>query len=322
MADPVKVGSRWRHRLMVHGVRVSGTFDTKSAALKWEAHQRMALTQTEQQRAVNKTCADAFRRYELEVSRTKRGYRWEAGRLAAMAASSLGPVTMAQLSPSHIAAWRDERLRSVQGGTVTREMNLLSHVFSVARKEWQWLVTNPTRDVARPRAKPHRDRRISQDEIDRICIALRWPNDGSVMAPETVQQRIALAFLFAIETAMRAGEICGLRAGDVHGRVARLKMTKNGYPRAVPLSPRAVEIWSMVPNGFGLTTPTLDAMFRLARQRAGVEGLTFHDTRHEAITRLASKINVLDLARMVGHRDIKQLQTYYNATAEDIAQKL
>ncbi|MYM21465.1 tyrosine-type recombinase/integrase [Duganella sp. FT135W] len=322
MSSPVKVGIKWRHRIMVHRVRVSGTFDTKAAALKWEAHQRMTLGQGEQQLAVTKTCAEAFRRYEIEVSRTKRGYRWEAGRLAAMAASSLGPITMAQLSTSHIAAWRDERLRSVQGGTVTREMNLLSHVFSVARKEWQWLQTNPTRDVARPRPKPHRDRRISQDEIDRICIALRWPSDGSITAPETIQQRIALAFLFAIETAMRAGEICGLRAGDVHGRVAHLKMTKSGYPRYVPLSPRAVEIWSMVPNGFCITTATLDAMFRMARHRAGVEGLTFHDSQHEAITRLASKINVLDLARMVGHRDIKQLQTYYNATADDIAQKL
>lgn len=321
MSSPVKVGARWRHRVMVNGVRASGTFDTKAAALKWEAQQHLTLGQV-QQVALTKTCADAFRRYEIEVSRTKRGHRWEAGRLAAMATSSLGPITMAHLTSSHIAAWRDERLRSVQGGTVTREMNLLSHVFSVARKEWQWLSTNPTKDVARPKAKPHRDRRISEDEINRICVALRWPNDGTVSAPETIQQRIALAFLFAIETGMRAGEICGLCSGDVHGCVARLKMTKNGFPRNVPLSPRAMEIWTMVPKGFDITTATLDAMFRMARKRAGIEGLTFHDTRHEAITRLAGKLNVLELARMVGHHDIKQLQTYYNASAEDIAKKL
>lgn len=321
MASPYKDGKRWRHRIMVQGVRVSGTFDTKAAALKWETEQRVALS-SGLRVSVTTTCADAFRRYELQVSKGKRGHRWEAARLAAMAASSLGPITMADLKSSHIAAWRDERLRSVQGGTVTREMNLLSHVFSVARKEWQWLLENPTRDVARPKAKPHRDRRITEEEIERICLALRWPNDGSAAAPETVQQRIALAFLFAIETAMRAGEICGLRAGDVNGCVARLKMTKNGFPRNVPLSPRAMEIWSMVPEGFGITTATLDAMFRTARARAGVDGLTFHDTRHEAITRLASKLNVLDLARMVGHHDIKQLQTYYNPTPEDIAKKL
>ena len=50
--------------------------------------------------------------------------------------------------------------------------------------------------------------------------------------------------------------------------------------------------------------------------------LHFHDTRHEGITRLASVLGVLELARAVGHRDLRMLQTYYNATAEDIAKKL
>lgn len=321
MSEPIKNGRRWRHRIMIDGVRVTGTFDTKGAALKWEAQQRIALS-SGLVLSVSKTCADAFRRYELEVSKKKRGYRWEATRLAAMAATPLGSVQISAVNASDIAAWRDQRLRSVQGGTVTREMNLLSHVFSVARKEWKWIATSPTTDVARPRAKPHRDRRISQDEIERICVAHNWRHDAKDLVPETKQQRVALVFPSAIETAMRAGEICALRIGDASGAVARLHMTKNGFPRDVALSPRALAIWSMVPEGFGVTTASLDAMFRVARHKAGIEGLTFHDTRHEAITRLAAKLHVLDLARMVGHQDIKQLQTYYNPTAADIARRL
>lgn len=50
--------------------------------------------------------------------------------------------------------------------------------------------------------------------------------------------------------------------------------------------------------------------------------LTCHDTRHEAITRLAAKMNVLSLARIVGHRDIKMLMIYYNKSAEDLAKQL
>jgi len=50
--------------------------------------------------------------------------------------------------------------------------------------------------------------------------------------------------------------------------------------------------------------------------------MTFHDTRHEALTRIARKLDVLDLARMVGHRDARSLMIYYNATAEEIAQRL
>jgi len=63
-------------------------------------------------------------------------------------------------------------------------------------------------------------------------------------------------------------------------------------------------------------------LFRRACQLAGVTGLTFHDTRHEALTRLARKLEVLDLAQMVGHRDPRSLMIYYNATASEIAGRL
>lgn len=67
---------------------------------------------------------------------------------------------------------------------------------------------------------------------------------------------------------------------------------------------------------------TLDVLFRRLRDQAGIVGLTFHDSRHEAITRLAGKLEVLELARMVGHKNLNQLLTYYNKTAAELAQKL
>ena len=73
---------------------------------------------------------------------------------------------------------------------------------------------------------------------------------------------------------------------------------------------------------FGISTASLDALFRKARERSCIEGLTFHDRRHAAITRLAKKLNVLDLTRIVGHRDLRMLQVYYNESAKDIAAKL
>jgi integrase len=57
-------------------------------------------------------------------------------------------------------------------------------------------------------------------------------------------------------------------------------------------------------------------------KQTGIEDLRFHDSRHEAITRLARKLDVLDLARMIGHRDLKSLMIYYNATASEIAARL
>ena len=139
--------------------------------------------------------------------------------------------------------------------------------------------------------------------------------------------RLPHAFLFAIESGMRAGEIVGMRwdAVDLERRVVTLPMTKNGDARQVPLSSEAVRLLKALPEGepvFQLSSQNLDALFRKMRDRAAIEGLNFHDSRHEAITRLSRKLDVLALAKMVGHRDIKMLQRYYDATAEELARRL
>jgi len=63
-------------------------------------------------------------------------------------------------------------------------------------------------------------------------------------------------------------------------------------------------------------------LFRAARDPLPIENLCFHDTRHEAITRLARKLEILDLARTIGHKDLRSLMIYYNATASEIAGRL
>ena len=159
-----------------------------------------------------------------------------------------------------------------------------------------------------------------RNEIDRFTLASGF-DECSVTQ---VKQRVGVAFLFAIETAMRAGEICSLTKAKVNGAVATLSDTKNGTRRNVPLSRRAVELLCFLPERegheplFGITPASLDANYRKIRAAAGISGLNFHDTRHEAITKLVSKLNVLELARAVGHRDLKMLQIYYNETAENL----
>jgi integrase len=47
-----------------------------------------------------------------------------------------------------------------------------------------------------------------------------------------------------------------------------------------------------------------------------------HDTRHEGVSRLAKKLTMMDLAKMVGHRDPRSLMIYYEPSAEELAAKL
>lgn len=131
-------------------------------------------------------------------------------------------------------------------------------------------------------------------------------------------------FLFAIETAIRAGEIASLNINTVFldKRVSELPMTKNGTKRRVPLPSRAIETLKQVDYDFNLNTAQIDSNFRKYRKTAGITDLHFHDTRHQAITDLASKITVLNLARITGITDLKVLMIYYNQTAEEIAKLL
>ena len=71
-----------------------------------------------------------------------------------------------------------------------------------------------------------------------------------------------------------------------------------------------------------MTSAVASTLFRRARFAAGIHDLTFHDARHEAVSRLAQRLDVLDLARMIGHRDVRSLMVYYNPSAEELADKL
>lgn len=301
----------------------SRTFDTRAEAKAW-AELREEDLRLGRLSSRSATLGEAMRRYARDVSPTKRGARWERLRLNALLSWDRTRKTIASLTPNDVAAWRDARLREVSPATVAREMNLLRSVLEMARKEWGLIRDNPMNDVRRPTQPPARRRRVSQDEAERLCAALGyvWPTK-----PANASQRVALAFLFALETAMRSGEIVGLVPADVHlrERYVNLPRTKNGDARQVPLSPQAVKILQLLRDSvpvFGLTSAIRDALFRKARKRAWLEDLHFHDARAEAIWRLSKKLDVLQLARAVGHRDIRSLMLYYAESATDLAKRL
>lgn len=73
---------------------------------------------------------------------------------------------------------------------------------------------------------------------------------------------------------------------------------------------------------FGIQSQTLDTLFRRARDRAGLSGFTFHDTRHTAATRLAQRLHVLDLCRVFGWEKTTRALTYYQPKVSDLAKRM
>lgn len=307
------------------GVRKSRSFRTKAQAAAWAADVERDILAGKNSGVQNRPFADLLQQYAAKVSPGKRGQRWEVLRIDAICRDPLGAVMLPDLRPADFADYRDRRLQVVKAGTVLREWNLLSHALNVAISEWGWLTLNPLKSVKRPKEPPPRDRRLSQDEIDRLLFALGYDFDCPV---DTVSSRVGAAMLFAIETAMRAGEICGVTWGDVDldKRIVHLPKTKNGFARVVPLSLEAIRLINQMDINsslvFNLRTSQVDALFRKAKSRAMIDDLHFHDTRAEAITRLAAKVDILTLARITGHRDLKMLQVYYRESMEDVAKRI
>ncbi len=311
---------KWQAQIARNGIRKSSSFATKREAQDWAARQEYLVTNAEPPQT-KLTLKDAFDRYAREESPKRRGERWEVVRLERLSSDKIADKRLADLEPADFAEWRDRRAKEVAPATVRREMTLMSSVLTTARREWGLISHNPISDIRKPASPPPRDRRVSADEIDKLIKA-----GGTDLSK--AQARAVHAFRFAVETAMRAGEIVGLtdKTVDRDTRVATLPKTKNGTARKVPLSTAALGLLDELPETdgplFDLSNQQIDAMFRKARDKSEIEDLRFHDSRHEAITRLAKKVDVLSLARMVGHKDVKMLMIYYNETAEELAQRL
>jgi len=307
----------WRAQVARNGVRRSATRKTKAAAESWAAGVEAELIALSQGNLPRKTVRDALEKYSEEVSPKKKGERWEELRLAKFGREPWADRWLANLTGADIAAWRDQRLREVTAGSVQRDMNLLKSVLSTARKEWHWLHADPLEGISGPGNNRARTRRVSWREVRMICRQLGYPGD-------TKSAEVARIFLIALRTGMRAGEILSLTPADVDlvARVARLRDTKNGDDRDVPMTRMGAHLfvgW----EGWTVAADSRDALFRKARDRAGIEGLHFHDARAEALTRLSRKVDPMTLAKISGHRDLKiLLSTYYRETAAQIAQRL
>lgn len=294
----------WRAEVFRRGVRRSqSAFKTKAAAQAWAGQQESEIMSGVRGDIPNLTVADLLDRYAKEVSESKKGKRWEVIRLKALKRDRLALVRLRQLDAPHASDWQQRRLQAVSSASVRRERNLLNNVFEIGRKEWKWLKANPFTGIRRPKDGKARKRIATPAELRKLDQA----------ATETMRRVIT----FAVETGMRAGEIAALE--EVSGRVAYIVDSKNGESREVPLSKKALEMWQ---GGFGLTSGSISTLFARLCDETKIEGLTFHDLRATACTRLAKRLHPLQLAKMMGWKDLKQALTYYRETTEDMAKLL
>lgn len=322
MASYTKRLGSWQARTNCQGIRQSATFSTKAEAIAWATQVEAEITSGKRGQVKAVTFGKLLERYLNEESTKHKGYIWEKNLIMRLSKMPIYSVKLSDLSTDHFSKWRNSRLKSVSESTVRREWILVSSAINVAIKEWGWLTVSPLNGVKRPKDAPARSRLFSDEEIELLSYTL-----GIDGVPKTVTSRVGYAMLFAIETGMRSGEIVRLQWSDIKGRVATVQDGKTAAARReVPLTSEAMRILSVLPKSadtcFDLTDDQRDALFSKAKKKAGITGLHFHDTRANACTKLAKKIDILSLAKMIGHKNINQLQVYYRDSAEEIAKRL
>jgi integrase len=326
MASFRQRSGKWQARIIRDGYPdQTKTFETKADAEKWarsvesEIDKGQFINVSEAQRT---TLGDLIGRYLVEVTPLMKGASEDTIRLKAIMRKPIARWSMANLNAARIAAYRDERLKEVSGGTVIRELAYISSIINHARREWSINVPNPVQMVRKPQTPQSRSRVLTDDEVSKLLTALEPTGRRSRWTKPAVQ--------LALATAMRRGELLSLKWEhiDLQGRTAFLPDTKNGDSRTVPLSSTAVQVLAELPRHIsGVVIPvnffTLDAAFKRARKRAGLDDVRFHDLRRTAITRMADKLpNVIELAAVSGHKSLMVLKRYYRPTAAELAQKL
>lgn len=341
------------------GKKKTATFDTLAEAKAWAARQerRKALGQLSSTSGL--TVRDVFEGY-TDIAEQQDSGRENAMRLAKWSQDPLADMKLSALTTHDINEWIARRLTAVNektgapitGSTVNRELNLMSAAFTWAVKTRKWIAANPCSGANRPaNNRPRHRPLLTPAELEAICITTGYAPDAELT---TLTSRVGACFLLSLETGMRSGEVLRLRPQDydkTHRVIHVTALEKGGRKsarsgraaapgRKVPLTERAVEILDQLlesmPEGqtpapglmhppyvVGMNDSQRDALWRKARDKACIEDLHYHDTKHEAATKLSKFLDVLALSHAIGTKDLRLLRdTYYNNDAREMATRL
>ena len=321
------------------------TFDSEKEAKAWARRQELKLEDGHVQdltEARETTLGQALERYRDSVTVKKKSHQPELSRIGRILRNPISgrPLStlraddietlLDDLAQPHVTAGKDgkeRRQRPASEATQRRYTALLSHLFSIATKRWRIEgLRNPIKEMELPSPGRPRKRRLEEGEEEKLLAALEGCRNPYIKP----------MVLLAVETAMRQGELLKLRWEHLylpgpHG-IATLYNTKNGEDRAVPLSSRAVNILKSLQGDdvkkikglvFPISQAALHSGWINACRRAGIEGLRFHDLRHEATSRIV-ELGWEDsqTSAVTGHKTLQMLKNYTHLRALDLAKKL
>jgi integrase len=157
-----------------------------------------------------------------------------------------------------------------------------------------------------------------------------WTIDDEIAYFGQAPEHLHLPLLLGLWTGQREGDLLKLRWSQYDGRHIRLKQGKTGKRVTIPLGkpvraaleplkaarkPEPFDVILLTTRATPWTLNGFSSSFRKATARCGIDGLTFHDTRGTAVTRLAlAGASVPQIATFTGHslKDVEAiLEVHY-----------
>jgi integrase len=311
------------------------SFTSESDALKWlkvtEAQLELGLYQEPvvKSQAPMTSFKDAALHYMRTHSIHKKIVRSETYRLQILI-KRWGGLSIESVDKLAVLTLRDDLLKMGRSGeTINHYFNTISKLFQMLEGDWDLVVPNPIKGIKRMPKPLGRTKRISpkmEKHLLASCHELSMP-------------LLSFVIQFAIETGMRRGELMGLKWADIDipNRQAYLHTSKNGEPRLVPLTKRAMAVLQGLNNEdgdrvFPMSLNVLRNQYERAKayskdrwNEAGInpfDDLRFHDFRHESISRMSDLgLNVIELSSISGHKTLAMLKRYTHPCQETLLKK-
>jgi len=265
---------------------------------------------------------------------------------------AMGKAFVREIDGDTVSHWYEDLMavHELSAGTAVRHFNVMHHMMKKAATIWSketGIDRNPADLVEVRRPDDQRDRYLSEDELRRLKLALdeKTFRKGTKEFNKTFF-RLRLIVLIAVTTGMRAAEIFGLLWSDAmfnEGLLAVRAKLKGGKMRYVPMPPElAGELRRFMPKPVidnvhfiaanendRIFPPKQDAAsgrqrvegsFEDLLNRAGIKDFRFHDLRHTfASWYMMNGGDLYELAKILGHSNIKMTERYAKLAREHIA---
>ncbi len=318
--------ANYRVQVRLKGYPVqSATFARKTDAKKWAQQIEAAMREGRHFKtteAKKRTLGELINRYIRDILPNKpKSQKKQTGQLNWWK-EQIGDYALAEITPALIAEQRDNlfqgqtvRKKPRSSATAVRYLAALSHVFTIAIREWGWLENNPVSRVTKPKEPRGRVRFLDDKERENLLKA----------AKESQNPYLYLVIVLCLSTGARRMEILGLKWQnvDLDRGVITLHETKNNERRVLPITGHALELMKehakvrhiktdLVFPAHNLKKPMdIRTPWETALKKAGIEDFRFHDLRHSAASYLAMNgASLAEIAEVLGHKTLAMVKRY------------